>query len=102
MKSSLIYCLGFQTYADYIFQYALDFASTYKNDPFFGLFWTNTFSHNDVSDPSSMDSKVESYLQKLSDQGTLNNSMVVFFSDHGLRFGRVRELYVSYPPVGTI
>uniref|UniRef100_A0A4Y0BJ70 Uncharacterized protein n=1 Tax=Anopheles funestus TaxID=62324 RepID=A0A4Y0BJ70_ANOFN len=96
MKNSLTFCLGYQNYADYIYQYALDFASQYRNDPYFGLFWTNTFSHNDISDPSSMDQRMKYYLEQLDERGILNNSMVVFFSDHGLRFGPVRMLLTGW------
>lgn len=95
LKSSLKFCLGFQNYADYIYNYALDFATAYKDDPFFGLFWANTFSHNDISDPSSMDERIKYYLEELDNRGILNTSAVVFFSDHGMRFGRVRQLLVS-------
>lgn len=96
-KSSLKFCLGFQNYADFIYQYAVDFATAYKNDPFFGLFWTNTFSHNDISDPSSMDERIKYYLEELESRGILNESAVIFFSDHGLRFGPVRLLLVRKP-----
>ncbi|XP_053672941.1 uncharacterized protein LOC128723248 [Anopheles nili] len=96
MKNSLTFCLGYQNYADYIYQYALDFAAQYKNDPYFGLFWTNTFSHNDISDPSSMDRRMKYYVEQLDERGILNNSMVVFFSDHGLRFGPVRMLLTGW------
>uniref|UniRef100_A0A182WHQ3 Uncharacterized protein n=1 Tax=Anopheles minimus TaxID=112268 RepID=A0A182WHQ3_9DIPT len=96
MKNSLTFCLGYQNYADYIYQYALDFASQYRNDPYFGLFWTNTFSHNDISDPSSMDLRMKYYIERLEERGILNNSMVVFFSDHGLRFGPVRMLLTGW------
>ncbi|XP_053666862.1 uncharacterized protein LOC128715963 [Anopheles marshallii] len=96
MKNSLTFCLGYQNYADYIYQYALDFASQYRNDPYFGLFWTNTFSHNDISDPSSMDRRMKYYIEQLDERGILNNSMVVFFSDHGLRFGPVRMLLTGW------
>lgn len=95
-KHGLSLCLGYQTYADYIYQFAIDFAKTYNDDPFFGLFWMNTFSHNDVSDPSIMDSKSRHYLEELDKSGVLNTSAVVFFSDHGIRFGPVLELYVSF------
>lgn len=95
-KHSLTFCLGFKHSADHIYDYALDFATTYKNDASFGLFWTNTFSHNDISDPSSMDSKMQNYLVELERREILNNSMVVFFSDHGLRFGPVRKLVTGW------
>ncbi|CRL03323.1 CLUMA_CG016463, isoform A, partial [Clunio marinus] len=96
LKSSLKFCLGFQNYADFIYQYALDFATAYKDDPFFGLFWSNTFSHNDISDPSSMDERIKSYLEELDNRGVLNTSAVVFFSDHGIRFGPVRQLLTGW------
>lgn len=95
-KSSLKFCLGFQNYADFIYQYALDFATAYKNNPSFGLFWTNTFSHNDISDPSSMDERIKYYIVELENRGILNSSAVVFFSDHGIRFGPVRQLLTGY------
>jgi hypothetical protein len=44
----LIKCVGFQHYADYIYQYGVDFARAYQNQSHFGLFWTNSFSHDDL------------------------------------------------------
>jgi hypothetical protein len=95
-KHSLTFCLGYNHSVDHIYQYALDFATMYKNDPSFGIFWANTFSHNDVSDPSSMDLKINGYLFELEKRGILNNSMVIFFSDHGIRFGPVRHLVTGW------
>jgi hypothetical protein len=41
-------CLGYRHYADYIYEYALDFAvqNRNRNNSYFGLFWTNSFSHD--------------------------------------------------------
>jgi hypothetical protein len=41
-------CLGYRHYADYIYSYATDFVRKYKDDSFFGFFWTNSFSHDDL------------------------------------------------------
>ncbi|XP_058462959.1 uncharacterized protein LOC131437554 isoform X2 [Malaya genurostris] len=95
-KNSLTFCLGYQNYADFIYQYALDFADFYKDEASFGLFWTNTFSHNDISDPSCMDARMKYYIEEMENRGVLNNSMVVFFSDHGIRFGAVRSLMTGW------
>lgn len=95
MKHFLKFCLGYQHYADFIYQYAVDFATAYKNDPFFGLFWANTFSHSEIlGDPSAMDERMVFYLEMLENRGVLNTSAVILFSDHGLRFGAVRTLWV--------
>lgn len=95
-KSYLKYCLGFYHYAEYIYQYAIDFATVYKNDPYFGLFWINTFSHNILSDPSAFDSRTKEFLKDLEKKSILENHMVVFLSDHGMRFGKVRELHTGW------
>lgn len=68
----------------------------YRGDPYFGLFWTNTFSHNDLSSISSMDIKMKDYIVKLNESGILNDAMVIFFSDHGIRFGQVRQLLTGW------
>lgn len=41
-------CLGYEHYADFVYRYAVDFSKKYHNDSFFGLFWTNSFSHDDL------------------------------------------------------
>lgn len=41
-------CVGYQHYADFVYQYALDFAVQHQNDSYFGLFWTNSFSHDEL------------------------------------------------------
>lgn len=92
----LTLCLGYQPSVDHVYDYAIDFASHYQNDASFGLFWTNTFSHNDLSDPSAMDWKIRDHLAALETRGILNQSLVVFFSDHGLRFGPVRHLVTGW------
>lgn len=40
--------------------------------------------------------KIKFYLEELETRGILNNSAVIFFSDHGLRFGPVRQLMVGW------
>lgn len=95
-ESGLKICLGYKNYADFIYQYAIDFGIQYRNKPYFGLFWTNTFSHNDINSISSMDLKIKNYIVKLEETGILNDSLVVFFSDHGMRFGPVRRLLTGW------
>lgn len=95
-KKYLVFCLGYKHSADHIYDYGMDFAAHYKNDASFGLFWTNTYSHSDVSDSSSMDLKMRDYLIDLGARGILNESMVVFFSDHGARFDSIRRLYTGW------
>ncbi|CAD7006578.1 unnamed protein product [Ceratitis capitata] len=89
-KSGLTFCLGYQQSAQFVLDYAIEFATRFKDEPLFGLFWTNSFSHNNLSDSSSMDVVVLNYLERLAKLGLLDRMIVIFFSDHGLRFGPAR------------
>jgi hypothetical protein len=92
----LTYCLGHQHYVDYIYKYMLDFGSVYKNQSHFGLFWSNSFSHEDLSEPSAMDEKTREFLTDLQKRGILNDSIIFFFSDHGTRFGPILKTITGW------
>ncbi|XP_075160865.1 uncharacterized protein LOC142233734 isoform X2 [Haematobia irritans] len=96
LKSGLISCLGYKHAADFVYDYAVELARRYRNDTFFGLFWANTFSHNDISDCTGMDEHIMQYLKKFKDMGTMENTIVIFFSDHGMRFGPIRKTYSGH------
>ncbi|KAH8366093.1 hypothetical protein KR093_008992, partial [Drosophila rubida] len=84
-------CLGYQHASEHIYNYALEFTRRYHNDSFFGFFWTNTHSHGShISRTTAMDSYMVKYLQRLAKQGTMENTIVVLLSDHGIRLGRRR------------
>lgn len=74
-----------------ILNLAKDFAFTFKDKPSFGIFWMNTFSHNDINAPSGMDEKVANFLEELSDENIIRDSMVMVLSDHGIRFGKFQQ-----------
>ncbi|CAH1112093.1 unnamed protein product [Psylliodes chrysocephalus] len=85
------YCTGPEKTGTRMQNLILDFLNAIKGrTPGFGLFWMNTFSHEDVNCPSSMDEEFEMFFKNLSTNGHLENSIMVFFSDHGFRFGKMR------------
>lgn len=88
--------LGFKTASDHLFGYLRDFAQTHSKDPFFGFFWVNDFSHNNLNQPSSEDAQVLKTLQSLEELSTLNTTMVLFLSDHGLRVGDFRRTKIGW------
>lgn len=85
--SGLIYCLGYKHEGEYVLDYALELVERFNSTPYFGFFWANTFSHNNISDVSSMDDRMVEYLRKLQS----SDSVIFFFSDHGMRFGPTRS-----------
>ncbi|KAG8331498.1 hypothetical protein J6590_039844 [Homalodisca vitripennis] len=95
-QDGLKICLGPTLSTDHIYKYATDFATTFRNNLYFALFWMNTLSHNNVNTPSALDSRTLKFLQDLTHNGVLNNTLVVFLSDHGMRFGKIRQTYVGW------
>ncbi|XP_046735845.1 uncharacterized protein LOC124405194 [Diprion similis] len=85
------YCTGPELSGVRVFNYALEFAKTFIGVPYFGFFWTNSMSHDNINGVSSVDSNVLDILQRLDYEGILNDSMVIFLSDHGMRYGLFRE-----------
>jgi hypothetical protein len=90
------YCTGPETSGERILNVAKDFAATFKSSPSFSFFWMNTFSHNDLNSITGMDKKVRGFLEEISSSGVLENSFVIFFSDHGMRFGEIRYTSVGW------
>ncbi|KAJ8921409.1 hypothetical protein NQ315_003027 [Exocentrus adspersus] len=74
-----------------------DFVSTIRNaTPGFGLFWMNSFSHEDVNCPSSLDDDFVDFFEEMERGGEFNNTIVIFFSDHGFRFGKIRLTHTGW------
>ncbi|XP_050331376.1 uncharacterized protein LOC126760038 [Bactrocera neohumeralis] len=91
-KDELPYCVGRKHYGEYIYDYVLQFANAFAGEPLFGLFWSNSFSHNYFDTEATMDVKVLEYLEKLKSDGILDRSIVILLSDHGMRWGELLEL----------
>lgn len=90
------YCVGTRPQAEYLFDYATEFVKRMQDYSrlHFSLFWFNSFSHNEVNHPSVMDSRVRRVFEQM--QPYLNNTFVFFLSDHGMRFGPIRETFVGW------
>lgn len=95
-RYSIPFCAGNRYYGEYIFDYALEFATRLKDEPHFGIFWTNSFSHNHFSTAALMDNNTLGYLTEFERLGILKNSIVMLISDHGCRWGPLLKLPSSH------
>lgn len=90
------FCLGPRSAPDRVYGYIEDFVRLHSRHGYFAVFWLNTFSHNDVNTPSSMDRQTADMLSRLLNDHMLDNAITVVLSDHGLRFGKIRETYLGW------
>lgn len=100
-------CRGMRYLAEYILTHALDFAKFYKGQPYFGLFWTNTLSHNEANQLKTLEPILINTLKQIKGSGVLQDSIVILMGDHGFRFhdgnrdafynSRLPPLFISLP-----
>lgn len=93
-NGDVTYCIGQYPQIEYLFQYMTEFVQRFHNRRYFNLFWANSFSHSALNMPSVMDDRVKQFLESI--DGYLNSTVVIFFSDHGMRFGSIRKSFVGW------
>lgn len=79
-----------------LLDYAYEFANTYKTDNFYGTFWINSYSHNLNHIPTLLDNDMVRFFERLNESKILDNTIVIFTSDHGTRYGHMRVPVESY------
>ncbi|ESP05359.1 hypothetical protein LOTGIDRAFT_181204 [Lottia gigantea] len=67
-----------------------DFFDMYPNKMKFGFGFHSEISHDDNNRIELFDEDVYLWLKSLEDKGHLNNTMLIFMSDHGARFSQFR------------
>ncbi|XP_023023665.2 uncharacterized protein isoform X1 [Leptinotarsa decemlineata] len=95
-RYDMTFCSGPETSAERMLNIAKDFVVSFKQVPNFGLFWMNSFSHDNVNLPSAMDEAVLGFLSDGDLVSSLHNTIVLVFSDHGFRFGDIRYTHSGW------
>lgn len=86
-------CLGEEPEIDVLNGYFIQLASLFNNsktEPYFAYSFAARLTHDDQNMASAGDDLYYSFLKTMTDRNILNNTVLVFFSDHGERFGSIR------------
>ncbi|KAH8293277.1 hypothetical protein KR018_006727, partial [Drosophila ironensis] len=87
------YCLGRRVANSYIYDYCRQFMQRFVAErPIWGMFWSNHFSHDDTFMLSGMQHKILTDLLNFERDGAFEHTIMVFFSDHGARFGPLMKM----------
>ncbi|KAH8255824.1 hypothetical protein KR038_011297, partial [Drosophila bunnanda] len=91
------YCLGRRLANSYIYDYCRQFMQRFVADrPIWGMFWSNHFSHDNVFMLSAMEHKVLTDLLNFEKDGAFEHTIMIFFSDHGARFGPLMQMQEAF------
>lgn len=86
-------CLGPRPIYVVLLEYMLNFILSMSNKPFFSFFWGTSLSHDNLNFPSLGDDNYLLFLKKLLDTNILNHTILIFISDHGIRWGDIRSTH---------
>lgn len=88
-------CIGArQVYKDFL-DYIAKFTVTMDHNklPYFAFFWGVSLSHDYLNKPKLGERDYTNFFKSLHNGGHLENTVLIFLSDHGIRWGSIRETY---------
>ncbi|PSN54628.1 hypothetical protein C0J52_10831 [Blattella germanica] len=86
-------CLGSEMTIVVLLRYITKYAQTMAAKNSFAFFWGSSLSHDFLNYPSLGDDLYEDFFSNLINSGYLNNTVLIFMSDHGMRWGDIRKTY---------
>ncbi|BFZ21866.1 hypothetical protein BsWGS_24905 [Bradybaena similaris] len=96
------HCAGNQLEMNVHLDYVLRFLETFPHKPVFAVAMLTKPAHDFPMDVKMFDDHLLNFYESLKDKGYLNRSLIVSFSDHGVRWGPLREsvngIYESRSP----
>ncbi|UYV75911.1 hypothetical protein LAZ67_13001789 [Cordylochernes scorpioides] len=94
-EESKSFCFGNKMDIEIVFDYLKGFTDTFRT-PRFSYTFVAGVTHNKLNTAGHGDHPAYVILKQLFESGALNNSFLFFFSDHGLRFGEIRQTYIGH------
>ena len=83
-------CVGGKFDSKALLDYIREWVKAMNNVPYFGFGFISTLTHNTIYNTSLADEPCLDFLRGLKEAGSLENTFLFFFSDHGFRFGDIR------------
>ncbi|BFZ21870.1 hypothetical protein BsWGS_24908 [Bradybaena similaris] len=85
------YCAGNQEEMNFFLRYLGRFLDTFSDQPVFAVVMLSKPTHDYVADAKMFDEHILKFYQSLNQKGHLNRSLLISFSDHGVRWGPIRD-----------
>lgn len=88
-------CLGPRPLYQVTLEWAHQFMKTFSDQSYFGLVWSNSLTHDNEDFIQRADPFLHSMLHDLHVSKKLEDTFVILLSDHGIRWGALRETLIG-------
>jgi hypothetical protein len=88
-------CVTDRLETDILLSYIYNFIDMYKYEPHFAFSFITGLTHDFLNSAGYADIPYLAFLRKLRENEQLNNTVLILYSDHGMRFGKMRETYIG-------
>ncbi|XP_064469386.1 uncharacterized protein LOC135384074 [Ornithodoros turicata] len=89
-------CLGQRIETDLYLSYVSSLLALFKNRPSFSFTWTSVLSHDYFNHAGYTDISLRQTFEALTKSGVMNKTLLIFLSDHGLRYGKTRRTIMGH------
>ncbi|GFR60724.1 hypothetical protein ElyMa_003538900 [Elysia marginata] len=89
------HCVADRLETTMVLDYVTDFSRVFKDKPYFGFTFITRLTHDSASLVGSADFAYVKFLRRFKEEGHFNNTVLILYSDHGYRFGDMRDSYVG-------
>jgi hypothetical protein len=89
------YCIESTPQPQFHFNYVESFMKGYENQPKIGLSFLAEISHSNMNTLRPTEQFVLNFFKSIWEKGYLNDTILITFSDHGMRFGEARATMQS-------
>ncbi|XP_070388118.1 uncharacterized protein [Dermacentor albipictus] len=85
------FCMGSRLKTKVLIKYLGDVLKLNDNSRTFSYVWLSDVTHNHIKGIAILDEPLFEFFKGLSNRGVLDNTVVLFLSDHGARYGSTRR-----------
>ncbi|XP_052077971.1 uncharacterized protein LOC127715893 [Mytilus californianus] len=89
------YCVHGRTETDIVLDYLKNFAQMFQSKPHFSFTFFSRLTHDYLEGTYKADTIFLNFFRDMFESDNLKNTVIFFFSDHGMRFGNFRETFVG-------
>lgn len=89
------FCVLDRLETDILLDYVYSLIRMMSKHPYFALVYLSRMTHDYIEDAGTIDDSIYRFFDDLRASRLLENTVVVLFSDHGMRFGEIRNTYIG-------